>query len=207
MRTELFGSGDCLRLRRISAFTIVELLITISIIALLVGLLLPGIQAARESSRRSHCQSNLRQIALSLLLFHDTYNVFPNGGWGHEWVGDPDQGAGSRQPGGWLYDVLPNVEERDLHDLGAMLTGADAVAAYSHRMQSPLPLFVCPSRRPCATWEVAAIYDWVRTPKPWGAVTEVARADYAINAGTSGLLNFPGPKDLRRAMMLNSGIM
>jgi prepilin-type N-terminal cleavage/methylation domain-containing protein/prepilin-type processing-associated H-X9-DG protein len=182
--------------RRRSGFTLVELLVTIAIIGLLVALLLPAIQSAREAARRGQCQNNVKQIALALILFHDTHRSFPQGGWGHEWVGDPDQGVGTRQPGGWIYNILPNIEERDLHDLGASVTGVSATNLYSQRMQTPINLFVCPSRRGCAAWPIGATFTWVRTPKPFGNVATVARADYAINAGTSIVLTYPGPIDL-----------
>ncbi len=192
---ETLVSDQC-HFRPQHGFTLIELLVTMTIVSLLIALLLPAIQSTRETARRAHCQSNVKQIALALLLFHDMYRSFPQGGWGHEWVGDPDRGVGQRQPGGWIYNILPNIEERDLHDLGSGLTGAAATDLYSQRMQTPIALLVCPSRRPCAAWPVAAQYTWVQTPKPWGNVSAVARADYAINAGTSSLFNFPGPTNL-----------
>jgi prepilin-type processing-associated H-X9-DG protein len=174
----------------------VELLVTMAIISLLVALLLPAIQSSREAARRGQCQSHIKQIALALISFHDIYRTFPSGGWGHEWVGDPDQGVGLKQPGGWIYNILPYIEEHDLHDLGFGLTGAAATDLYSQRMQTPIPLLVCPSRRPCAIWPIGPTFDWVRHPKPYGNVATVARADYAINGGTSNLLTYGGPANL-----------
>jgi prepilin-type processing-associated H-X9-DG protein len=167
-----------------------------AIVSLLVALLLPAIQSTRESARRGKCQSNVKQIALALIQYHDTFRTFPQGGWGNEWVGDPDLGVGQRQPGGWIYNILPNIEERDLHDLGLGLTGTAATDLYSQRMQTPIPLLVCPSRRACAAWPIDATYPWVRTPKPYGDVAKVARADYAINGGTSNVINYSGPATL-----------
>jgi prepilin-type N-terminal cleavage/methylation domain-containing protein/prepilin-type processing-associated H-X9-DG protein len=180
------------------AFTIVELLVTIAIIAILIALLLPAIQSARESGRRLQCASNLKNIGLGLLAYHDTYKEFPRGGWGHLWEGVPDRGVGIRQPGGWIYCTLPFLEERDLHDLGLGQSGAGALQAYSQRLTTAISLFVCPSRRACSPWPVVDQYSYMRTPKPYGNVAVVARADYAINGGTSHIINLGGPADFQQ---------
>lgn len=181
-----------------SGLTLVELLVTIAIIAALTGILLPAVQSARESARRARCQDQMRQIALALLTYHNSHNRFPYGGWGHEWVGVPERGVGPRQPGGWIYCTLPYVEERDLHDVGLDLIGQAATEAYSRRLQMPICLFVCPSRRPCSPWPVDDKYSYMRTPRPFGNVTLVARSDYAINAGSSDIINLGGPADLQQ---------
>src|SRR5262245_8130625 len=100
------------------AFTLVELLVVIAIIGILVALLLPAIQAAREAARRSQCKNNLRQIALSCLNHESTHKFFPHGGWSFGWMGDPDQGYGPQQPGGWIYAVAPYLEEQAVFNLG-----------------------------------------------------------------------------------------
>ena len=100
------------------AFTLVELLVVIAIIGILVALLLPAIQAAREAARRAQCKNHLRQIAIACLNFESTQKEFPAGGWGFKWMGDPDRGVGRGQPGGWIFQVCPYLEEADVFQIG-----------------------------------------------------------------------------------------
>src|SRR6476659_9581645 len=97
--------------RATRAFTLVELLVVIAIIGILVALLLPAVQAARESARRQQCSNHLKQLALGALNHEQTHQTFPTGGWGWFWVGDADRGFKRDQPGGWIYNLLPYVEE------------------------------------------------------------------------------------------------
>jgi hypothetical protein len=186
-----------------AALSLIELLVVIAILASLLAALLPAIQDVREAGRRSNCQNNLRQIASALLVHHDAFGSFPSGGWGYEWVGVPERGAGSRQPGSWIYKILSEVEETELRDLGWGISGSEAHSAYSQRIQTPVALFVCPSRRPCSPWPIADRFVWVPRPKPFGDVTMVARADYAINTGTADAFNFRGPATLQQGDDLN----
>lgn len=93
-----------------NAFTLVELLVVIAIIGILVAMLLPAVQAARESARRAQCTSNLKQIALALLNYHDTFGEFPKGAYTAEGGSFTEDGLG------WASRILPQLEEQAVHD-------------------------------------------------------------------------------------------
>ena len=116
---------------RLRGFTLVELLVVIAIIGILVALLLPAVQAARESARRSLCSNNLKNIALAALVYHDALKHFPvdedlyddppdqidltNGRWISQ-PADPLRDAGKLSGAGWIVEVLPQLEEQSLYD-------------------------------------------------------------------------------------------
>ena len=102
-----------------SAFTLVELLVVITIIGILMSLLLPAVQSAREAARQTQCKNNLSQIGKATLEHVAQYEFFPTGGWGYGWAGDPDRGFNIQQPGGFFYNILPFLEQRNLWQLGA----------------------------------------------------------------------------------------
>src|SRR5262245_15209869 len=101
------------------AFTLIELLVVIAFIPILIGLLLPAVQAVREAAARIECANNLKQISLGILNHEASWKRYPTGGWGWGWVGDPDRGNDFRQPGGWVFNLLPYVEQDNLHRVGA----------------------------------------------------------------------------------------
>ena len=76
------------------AFTIVELLIVITILAILIALFLPAIESSREAANRTQCKNNIRQLALAATNHLNAAGYFPSGGWGFRWAGDPDRGYG-----------------------------------------------------------------------------------------------------------------
>jgi prepilin-type processing-associated H-X9-DG protein len=158
----------------------VELLVVIAIIGILVALLLPAIQAAREASRRTQCTNQLRQLAISFHNHHDTHKHLPTGGWGWPWVGYPEYGFGREQPGGWMYNILQFMEEDALHDLGSGLTGASRNAATRDRVQRPFEGMTCPSRRRA---NVYAFANSAATFAYCDPIEVCSKTDYAANAG------------------------
>ena len=190
------------------AFTLVELLVVIAIIGILVALLLPAIQAAREAARRTQCVNHLKQLSLACMNHEGVHKHFPSGGWGTDWVGDADRGYGEDQPGSWLYNVLPFIEEQVLHDLpkdgqSDALTQPQLDGAQKMVFLPSPPAFYCPSRRPVATYKVEAHHpDIARNATRNTTPTDyyVGAADYAANGGAETKLDRLGPRTWLEAM-------
>jgi prepilin-type N-terminal cleavage/methylation domain-containing protein/prepilin-type processing-associated H-X9-DG protein len=160
---------------RYAGFTLVELLVVITIIAILIALLLPAVQAARESARQLQCKNNLKQISLGCLGHEQLNRFLPAGGWGWGWAGDPQRGNDKRQPGGWIYNLLPFIEQQTLHDLGS----DGNIARRSLIAATPLSVLNCPSRRPAILYPSLWTYNFVNLNPP----SKVGKSDYAGNSG------------------------
>ncbi|HPP54147.1 MAG TPA: DUF1559 domain-containing protein, partial [Thermoguttaceae bacterium] len=181
-------------------FTLVELLVVITIIGILISLLLPAVQAAREAARRAQCGNNLKQIALACHLHLEQHGFWPSGGWGHAWIGDPDRGFGRRQPGGWIYSVLPYLEQQALHDLGVGGTPQQKLDAANQLAATPVAVFNCPSRRRARTYPHNSGstgpfnpgVGGLRMPQP----PQVAKSCYCLNGGTYYLNWCDGPSTI-----------
>jgi prepilin-type N-terminal cleavage/methylation domain-containing protein len=180
-------------------FTLVELLVVIAIIGTLVALLLPAVNAAREQGRVATCKNNLHQLQVACEQHVDKLGIYPSGGWGSNWVGIADQGYGANQPGGWVYQILPYMDQGALHDLdkGLLATGGTYAAASGKRVSTPMAGLYCPTRR------AAKAYPLNKIPlnTTFASSQAAGRTDYAANGGSVyyGRPDDPGPASLSTA--------
>jgi len=122
----------CLARRR-AGFTLVELLVVIAIIGVLVALLLPAVQAAREAARRSSCQNNLHQIGIAVQNFHDVHNCIP-----------PVRVSNNHAT--WFVLIMPYMEQGNLSNLWTF-TDLYSSANNARGRATPIKSYYCPSRR------------------------------------------------------------
>jgi prepilin-type processing-associated H-X9-DG protein len=143
------------------------------------------VQAARESGRRIQCSNNLKQMGLASHSHMASAGHLPSNGWGWYWIGDPDKGKGRTQPGGWVFNLLPYVEQENLYNLQAGKTGAARLTAATQMVQTALPGMNCPSRRRSKLYKIGTSDPRQRQPQFTNRHETGARSDYASNGGTS----------------------
>jgi len=162
-----------------TGFTLVELLVVIAIIGMLVGLLLPAVQQAREAARQMQCSNHLKQFGLAALNHEAAIQFYPGSGWDCYTTGDCDFGMGWKQPGGWGYQLLPFLEQQALYSImgdGNMSTMNKAAA--TEMIQTPIGIFHCPSRRTPKLYTGSTSY-----AHNYNSTNQRAKGDYAASIG------------------------
>jgi hypothetical protein len=144
---------------------------------MLVALLLPAVNAARENGRQVTCKNNLKNLYVAITGHVNSIGSFPSGGWGNNWVGVPEQGSGPGQPGGWIYQILPYMDNNALHDLGKGSL-SPSTSASAKRVSTPLATLYCPTRRASQAYPISATYKFT------DPVSVAGRTDYAANGGS-----------------------
>lgn len=127
------------------AFTLVELLVVIAIIGILIGLLLPAVNAVREAGRRAKCLNNVKQIGLAMQGYHALHKQFPI-----NWGKSPENGGPTTTGHSWLTMILPMMEEDVLYKtiaMGKPLNHKDTTRNQDNTLasQTIVPTFICPS--------------------------------------------------------------
>jgi prepilin-type processing-associated H-X9-DG protein/prepilin-type N-terminal cleavage/methylation domain-containing protein len=160
-----------------SAFTLIELLVVISIIGLLIALLLPAVQAAREAARRAQCVNNLKQVGLALQNYHGSFLTLPPG-----YISNFDPSGNDTGPGwGWAAMILPQVEQGPLFDAINFNVPIESPSNQTTRLNL-VAGFLCPSDPVPPSW-LATMRD--ASGIPTQSICQVATANYVGVYGTS----------------------
>lgn len=170
--------------QRTFGFTLVELLVVIAVIGILIALLLPAVQAAREAARRISCSNNLKQIGLALLNYHDTHRALPSG------ISWPNRMF-------WSGQMLPFIEQQAVHDRIDLSLDWD-VPPNSTMLSAYMNVFRCPSATTPRSLTVVGIVD--RVPSDYNACTS------GLIKRESGPAPLAGRPDADGLFFVNSGV-
>jgi prepilin-type N-terminal cleavage/methylation domain-containing protein len=135
--------------KRETGFTLVELLVVIAIIGVLVALLLPAIQAAREAARRTQCINNLKQLGLGALNFESAKKAYPTAGGPVDLFNNPDEQAKATygfEGASWMYQLLPYIEQQNLFNMRAGGPGGAVGFVDTGLSEVRVSAYNCPSR-------------------------------------------------------------
>jgi prepilin-type N-terminal cleavage/methylation domain-containing protein len=178
-----YANFRCQGRRGTGGWSLVELIVVMAIVAVLLCVVVVAVQGAREASRKTVCQNHLRQIGLAVQSHVTSRQYFPTNGWGWRLIPDAQLHQRGGQAGGWLFQLLPYVELKSLHDLGVFSQTPAVTLERKHRLlRTPVAIFNCPSRSvPTFIPQRRVPGFYVNLPEP---PELVASADYAVNGGT-----------------------
>lgn len=212
IRKEVSSHGmDCHSTR--AGFSLVEMLVVMTIIAGLAALLLPAVQNARETARQASCRHNLARLAEAMIRHESILGHYPSAGWSPEWLGVAARSSDASQPGGWAYNTLSYIDARRVRDISAYAastttsngqgngngnTGSNGNgnntaqnaaihAAYTELTNNSLGVFNCPSRRTSKPVRVESGLSFRTPASTLLALKTATRTDYAVNGGSTGV--------------------
>ena len=155
-------------------FTLVELLVVITIIGMLIALLLPAVQGAREAARRAQCSNNLKQIGLAVMGYEQSHEMLPAGQYQYDCSGNTTYG------GSVFIRLLPYVEQQplyDIYDLSSTVDTQKYPGTSKYLGSTVLPVYICPSDQPSSPFVLGRV---------------MAKANYAASAGPCPVGSKPG---------------
>ncbi len=183
--------------------TLIELLVVIAIISILVALLLPAVQAAREAGRRVKCKNNLKQLALAAHFYHDINKQFPPG---YVWTNDVDGTGWS-----WAAHVLPFLDRSAEHgeiDFNRFIYGYSGGNDPNRRIAGmALPAFRCPSETGPEYVLVNFITPFLRYPPPYQPPPSPQPAPHTLVTFKMGASNYAGMKDVGVDAFVDTGVI
>ena len=213
--------------RRKRGFTLIELLVVIAIIAVLVSLLLPAVQQAREAARRTQCKNNLKQLGLALMNYESTYRIFPNGSnvpWGRK--GGDDCHMEYTGPFGpnWAVSILPYIDQSNLFNAnspnlqtfpgvvigvptGTPPAGVNGLTWRTTLVDAVIPAFLCPSDAYNQNFYINAnvpggAQGWARGN--YGVTAAQEDYDHVAGGATKTTSKLGGPSGLIASAMMSS---
>jgi prepilin-type N-terminal cleavage/methylation domain-containing protein/prepilin-type processing-associated H-X9-DG protein len=181
-------------------FTLIELLVVIAIIGVLIALLLPAVQAAREAARRSQCSNNLKQMGLALHNYHDAVGAFPPG---YVSTKGPD-GDNAGTGWGWAAMILPQLEQRNIFDAINFSLAIEAPANMTARL-SRVGTFVCPTD-PSFMRQFTVVDDSTDSSSLGAPICDVAASDYVGCFGKGDVSDIPG-RDFGEGLFFRNSVI
>ena len=179
------------------AFTLIELLVVIAIVGVLVGLILPAVQAAREAALRVQCANNMKQIGLALHVYHDAIGTFPPG-----YLSKPGRDGGNDGPGwGWAAMILPGLGHAPVFNAVNFGLPIESPANQTARRVA-FGEFACPSDASFRPW--FTVVDYTATPtEPGRPLCDVGATNYVGSFGLVDPMDIPG-RDLGEGLFFRN---